>query len=121
MSNEILIDLCTKFQSSNDLTVIRDLVMILLCFSAFLRFSELSQLKCNDIDVKDTYLVIKIRGSKTDQYRTGDEVLVSKDQSVACPYSMFLKYVAITNLDLTSNRYLFRQIYKSRNKCGLVK
>ena len=52
---------------------------------------------------------------------TGDEVLVSKGQSIACPYSMFLKYVAIANLDLTSDMYLFRPIYKSRNKCGLVK
>ena len=57
---DILISLCTMFQGLTDLTVVRDLTMILLCYSAFLRFSELSQLKCHDITVKDDYLVVKI-------------------------------------------------------------
>ncbi|VDI69597.1 Hypothetical predicted protein [Mytilus galloprovincialis] len=78
VSKDILIDLCSMYQYSNDLTVVRDLVMILLSFSAFLRFSELSQLKCNDVTIKEGYLVLKIRKSKTDQYRAGDEVLVSR-------------------------------------------
>jgi site-specific recombinase XerC len=53
VSTDILISLCTMFQGSIDLTVVRDLTMILLCYSAFLRFSELSQLKCHHITVKD--------------------------------------------------------------------
>ena len=61
VSTDILISLCTMFQGSIDLTVVRDLIMILLCYSAFLRFSELSQLKCHDITVKDDYLVVKIK------------------------------------------------------------
>ena len=61
VSTDILISLCTMFQGSTDLAVVRDLTMILLCYSAFLRFSELSQLKCHHITVKDDYLVIKIK------------------------------------------------------------
>ena len=94
--------------------------MILLSFSGFLRFNELSQLKCNDILVRDDHLVIKIRRSKTDQYRAGDEVLVAKGQTAACPYAMFLRYVDLAKVDLSSDMYLFRPLYRSRGICSLV-
>jgi len=118
VSTDILISLCTMFQGSTDLTVVRDLTMILLCYSAFLRFS---QLKCHDITVKDDYLVVKIKKSKTDQYRAGDEILVSKGQSLACPYNMLMKYVGLANVNIFSDMYLFRPLYRSKNKCGLIK
>ena len=38
---EMLIDLCTKFKDSNDLLIIRDVTMILLCFEDFLRYDEI--------------------------------------------------------------------------------
>ena len=63
VTSDILIALCSMFSDLSDFLVIRDLAMILLCFSAFLRFNELSNLKCNDIVIKDNYLVIKIRKS----------------------------------------------------------
>ena len=88
------------FQGSTDLMVVRDLIMILLCYSAFLRFSELSQLKCHDITGKDDYLVVKIKKNKIDQYRAGDGILVSKGQSLACPYTMLIKYVGLANLNI---------------------
>jgi hypothetical protein len=43
----------------------------------------LSQLRGN---VKYCYLIIKIRKSKTVQYRDGDEVLISKGVSSACSF-----------------------------------
>jgi hypothetical protein len=36
VTTESLIELCTTFKDSNDLTVVRDLYMITLCFSGFL-------------------------------------------------------------------------------------
>lgn len=120
VTHDMLINLCGIFYSSSDLTVVRDLTMILLAYSAFLRFNELSNLKCSDIEVKDDYLCIKISKSKTDQYRHGDEVLVSKGQSIACPYAMFLKYVSVAQVDLKSNLFLFRPIYRSKHKCALI-
>jgi len=95
--------------------------MILLSCSGFLRFNELSQLRGNDVIVKDCYLIIKIRKSKTDQYRDGDEVLISKVVSSACPYTMFLRYVDLANVDLSSDMFLFRPLYRSKEKCSLIK
>ena len=116
----MLIELCDKFICCNDLLVIRDLAMILLSFAGFLRFDEVSSLKCNNIKVKDTFLVLYIEKSKTDQYRNGNEVLISKGVSSACPYNMFLKYVRLAGLDLDSDFFLFRPIFRSKNICKLI-
>ena len=67
-------------------------------------------------------MVIKIKKSKTDQYRAGDEILVAKGQSLACPYNMLMKYVGLANVNINSFlTYLFRPLYRSKNKCGLIK
>jgi integrase len=109
------------FLNSKDLLIMRDLVMILLSFSGFLRFNELSQLRGNDVIVKDCYLIIKIRKSKTDRYRDGDDVLILKGVSSACPYTMFLRYVDLEDVDLSSDMFLFRSLYRSKEKCSLIK
>ena len=52
---------------SDDLLVVRDMIMILLEYSGFLRYNELSSLKCKDINLFDGYIKICIYQSKTDQ------------------------------------------------------
>ncbi|KAL5021412.1 hypothetical protein ScPMuIL_000567, partial [Solemya velum] len=91
----LLVQLCNNFQDSSDLIVVRDLAMILLAFSGFLRFNELSALKCKDLSFRSEYMRIRISKSKTDQYRKGDEVLISKGCTSACPYVMLQKYIHI--------------------------
>ena len=66
--------------------------MILIDFAGFLRYDELSSLKCKDVTVESDYLKITIQRSKTDQLRGGSEVLISKGFSCVCPYSMFLRF-----------------------------
>jgi hypothetical protein len=51
--------------------------MIVLSFAGFLRFDELSFLKCNDVTVHDHVLKLKIGHNKTDQYRQGNDVLMT--------------------------------------------
>ena len=46
----------------------------LLGFAAFLSYDELSKLCCEDLTFTDAFLQVKIRLSKTDQYRQGDTV-----------------------------------------------
>ena len=65
--------------------------MIIIGFAGFLRFDELVKLRCSDINFKEEYLSIQIRKSKTDVYRSGNAILVSKDTSSACPYKMLQK------------------------------
>ena len=73
---DLLIKLCEKFGHCNDLLIIRDITMILLCFAGFLRYDEISSLLCKNVVVHDNYLSIFIEKAKTDQYRDGNEVLI---------------------------------------------
>jgi hypothetical protein len=75
---QVLVDLCTIYKDSSDLLVVRDLAMILIGFSGFLRFDQLSNLICRDIKIFDDYLKIFISQNKTDQYRHGNELLISR-------------------------------------------
>jgi site-specific recombinase XerC len=45
------------FKDSVDLLIVRDLAMILLSFSGFLRYDEVSSLRFNDVKVHDNHLV----------------------------------------------------------------
>ena len=50
ISTETLIEICTMFKDSTDLLIIRDLTMVLLSFSDFLRYDEISSLRFNKRD-----------------------------------------------------------------------
>jgi site-specific recombinase XerC len=83
----MIIELCSQFKDLDDLMIVRDLAMIILNFSGFVRFDELSSLKYNDVTVHDHYVKLKIVHSKADQYRQGNEVLIAKYNTLACPVS----------------------------------
>ena len=66
------------FKDSVDLLIVRDLAMILLSFSGFLRYDGVSSLRFNDVKVHDNRLVLHLEKSKTDQYRQSSDVLIAK-------------------------------------------
>ena len=117
---ELLVCLCEKYSESTDVLVVRDLCMIVLGFSAFLRYDEISNVRCNDIKIEDTYFCLNIRKSKTDQYRFGNEVVISKGNSAACPYSMLLRYLSITDQSISSFAHLFRPCFRSKAVSHLI-
>ena len=120
VSTELLISLCDLHANSNDLLIVRDLSMILLCFAGFLRFDELSNLKCCDIIFFENYMSLQISRSKTDQYRQGNEILIAKGQTSACPMEMMLRYITLACLDLKSSDFLFKPIFRSKGIPKLI-
>ena len=100
--------------------IMRDLAMIALSLAGFLRFDELSSLKCNDITVQDHVLKLKIGHSKTDQYRQGNDVLISKGNTLACPVSIFRHYVSLSKSVLSSDFYIFRPICRHKGIAKLI-
>lgn len=50
VTSDNLITLCTKYSHSSDVIVLRDLSMMLIAFSGFLWFDELSSIHCNDMN-----------------------------------------------------------------------
>jgi len=119
ISSDCVKDLFIKYRDSTDLFVVRDLVMIVTCFTGFLRYDELSNIRCNEISFHENYVKILISKSKTDQFRDGNEVLLSKIDSVACPFEALFRYVTLANVDLSSSNFLFRALYKTKLKSAL--
>lgn len=120
INTEMLRRLCDIYSNTDDILDIRDLTMIVLGFAGFLRFSEISQLQCNDVEFKTDHIILKIRKSKTDIYRSGKEVLIAKGSSSACPYSMLKRYFQMSSQDNCSNMYLFRPVIRSKGKAKLL-
>ena len=120
VTTDMLIELCNKHKDSSDLLVVRDLTMILLSFAGFLRFDEVSSLICKNVKLFDDYILLYIEKSKTDQYRNGNEVLISKGDTSACPLDMFRRYMLLSGIVLKSDFYLFRPIFRSKSTCKLI-
>lgn len=117
---EMLKDLCDIFRSTDDVLHLRDLTMIPLGYAGFLRFNDISELKCNYIEFNEDHVILKIRKSKTDIYRSGKEVLISKGSSSACPHSMLKKYLRVTEQYVYSDKFLFRPANRSKGKAKLL-
>ena len=111
-----------KFISkSEDLTVVRDLAYIVICFCAFLRYDEVSSLKCKNVSLKNGYVKLYIEKSKNDQFRNGMEVVVSELSSICCPVKALQKYIRLAKIDLKSDSFLFKPLYKAKKRAGLIK
>ena len=94
--------------------------MVTFGFSVFLRYDEISSIRCKDIIFNDDHLQIKILKSKTDQYRLGNEIVISKGQSFACPYNLLKKYFLLPDTNSISEHFLLKPIFRSKHRCSLI-
>ena len=54
-------------------------------------------------------------GSKMDQFRQGDEVVVARTGSRTCPVTMLEHFMAVNNMSPDDQRYIFRQLQRTKN------
>ena len=120
VSVDMIIKLCDKYDTCTDLCTIRDLCLIVLCFSGFLRYSEVSSLKCRHIEFHPNYFTLFIERSKTDQYRSGNQVVISEGSTSACPYKMLKRYLLLADASTDNDFYLFRPINTSKGISKLI-
>ena len=99
----MLIELCDKYVESNDPIEIRTLCMITTAFAGFLRYDELSSIRCNDIVIHPDYFIINIKKSKADQLRSGNEVIIAKGSTSACPHGMLWRYMSVSGITTDSD------------------
>ena len=62
--------------------------MYLLAFSGFFHFNEIAQIRCSDLQFSSTDVRIRVPQSKTDQYRDGNEVVITRTGSDTFTVSM---------------------------------
>ena len=122
VTSDMLIELFDMFSHNSDLLVLRDLSMPPIGFAGFFRFDEFVELRCSDIIFHEKYLhvSIQIRNSKTDVYRSWNEILISKGVSSACPYTMLRKYMSKLCDSSSSKNYLVRPLTRSHDVCKLL-
>jgi hypothetical protein len=94
--------------------------MILIGFSGFLRFDELSSLKCNNVIVEHDYIKLFIEKCKNDQYRDGNEILIAKGSTSACPHSVLIRYAEEAKIDFSSEHFIFKPAFRSKGISRLV-
>ena len=119
LSSDHIKSLLLKYSSSEDGFVLRDLAMIIVCFAGFLRYDEMSNLRCSEVEFEENFVRLYISKSKTDQFRDGNEVLLSELNSPACPVRVLKKYCTFFKIDVSSSNFFFRALYNVKGKVGL--
>lgn len=111
---EMLQELVAAMSSPPSLSDVRLGSICLLAYAAFLRIDELRKLRARDITFTEEGMKVTIVSSKTDQFRQGDEVLIASTGSPTCPVAMLQKYIAMGEVDTTSELHLFRALCSTK-------
>jgi len=61
VSSEQLIELCCMYTDTTDVLVLRDLVMNMLSYAGFLRYNEVSDLRCCDVRFNSEHCDISLK------------------------------------------------------------
>ena len=88
----------------------RTLELCLVAFAGFLRYDEISNLKSHDIEIKNEHKLIFIESSKTDQYRDGAWLPISRTNNSTCPAVNLEKYAELAEITFQKPSHLFRGI-----------
>ena len=95
-----------KGENSN-LRDLRTLSICILAYACFLRFSEVSVLKRDDIDIQDAYMRLLLEQSNW--------IYISKLNSVLCPVKITQKYIQKDKLLKGRSEYLFQGVVKKNS------
>ena len=93
--------------------------MSTLLYVGLFRSQELLDMTLCDLDVTDTYLEVRLPKSKTDIYRLGQAVFIPISGLYTCPYSLLIRYLNMSKIDLNakSDQFVFRNVvYHKSNR-----
>ena len=118
MTPELLKTYYDSLSKPINLKDLRSLCMFIIAFAGFLRSAEVLNLKSHDILFHDTHVSLFIQKSKTDIYREGSWVILSKTASNLCPVKILHNYLSLGKIKNDSDEYIFRNLQK--NKSGFT-
>jgi len=119
ITTDIMVEVCEKFGRSSSLIDLRDLTLMAVSFSGFLRFDEAISLKRKNIKFEAAHMELCIEKSKTDQFRDGNKVLVASGRTAACPVKLMKNY--LERIGTEQEWYIFRPAYKGKLTTQLIK
>ena len=85
----------------------------LIAFTGFMRFTEVPSIKGYNLIFTETYMKIFIEKSKTDIYREGTWVYISRSHNM-CPVKNLEDYLRLVNINISSSQHIFRAIFKGK-------
>ena len=104
-------------QKSTSLTDLRTMIICLLGYSGFMRFSELVEIRRCDVIFCHGYMKIFIEKSKTDIYRDGKWLYINACDSPCCPIKNLQRYFEKANImDENSEEFIIRAITVFKRK-----
>ena len=124
VSRDIIFSIVSHFGSSAaGLSDLRVCLLFLLAYAGFFRYDELSNIRRCDVDLHLNYFRVYISVSKTDQYRQGAWVVISKTGNATCPMAMLLRYLKAAGFDNPQDQsFIFRPlVYFSKQKCHVLR
>ena len=87
----------------------------LLAYAGFLRSSELLNIRRCDITIFGTYMSVFIQSSKTDQYRDGAWVVISRTGTQLCPVENLERYLLWADIKEHSEVHIFSTLSACKN------
>ena len=92
---------------------IRTVTMCVIAYAGFLRYDELVNIRLKHLTFTEYGLRIFIPSSKTDIYRGGRNVVISKLDSQSCPVSILKSYMSL--IQVQPDSLIFRSLTKFKD------
>lgn len=96
-TTDLLISVYSQLYEEGNLKNQRIMCAFLMAFSVFLRSTELRNIKFSDVNFECMHMSLFIERSKTDIYRDGAWVIISKTGTMLCLVVNLQKYIAWGN------------------------
>ncbi|XP_033752191.1 uncharacterized protein LOC117335995 [Pecten maximus] len=107
----ILQNVYDKVFDKNNLYNQRTITMCLLSYAGFMRSAEVLALRRSDIQIRASHMEIFVEHSKTDVYRDGSWIIVSRIcGSRLCPVGNFELYLKLASIVDDSEGFVFRNL-----------
>ena len=116
ITTDIIHQLVAKYLPNEQFTIdnlmnLRTVTMCVVAFAGFFRFNELVHIKLEHLDFVPGGVNIFIPSSKTDVYRSGKHVMISKGHTTSCPIRILNAYISLANLQ--QHQFIFRSLSKT--------
>ena len=100
---------------------LRTFTIVLLTYVGFMRFDEVSILTKGDVQFFSTHMSIFIERSKTDVYRDGNKIIISRLNSICCPVRTLCRYIQLGKVE-KDEAFLFRAVtWLKRKQCYVIR
>ena len=108
--------LIDKF-GSGDLSNLQTTCLVVLGFSGFLRWDDLSRLKRQHLEFEREYMKVFLEKRKNDQYREGSWILIARTSNPTCPVQLMEKF--LQKGGHSPRDFVFRKVSHTANGMSL--